>query len=405
MYTAISLFPDQRTYFEALEERLERPVRVLYGASRTVEPGQFLEWTDEQLAACGNPSQADAQERGITFVSFGTVGVRSGFYDARLPVTEQYRDDNGGEFINVYDSMQVDEGTVEALIVQYEDLGRRRRRGNDGELQHQRRVFCEVLERLILCRIAFLGNYEGIEFEPLIDEAVELSLTGDFDSIARDRFESSVTRFQEYIEGTRGNPIDTVRHNIDTTLMSLETHRQTILNLENQLRPWQAQLDAMLRAVEEGGDQRATIVEQFMRLLEDERIDKIEFISNQVILITNHLNLMHPETRQDVYLGKMRWVMDMDGYSIRVTNLTNERGGRAHPHVGTSGAPCFGAMGSSIVENLQRGDFEASIELIFSFFASVNLTDDWGRLARWWFQENPLPPRRYDGTIIEEVTA
>jgi hypothetical protein len=162
----------------------------------------------------------------------------------------------------------------------------------------------------------------------------------------------------------------------------------------------------MLDAVMAGGESatEAQVLETWGRLLDDPRIENVRFDSaNRVVLDTTGMNITRPDTNETAYLGKMRWIITADGADMcEVHNLDNARGGFDHPHVHMN-KPCFGELGSTIYTLIKQGKLYPAVELIFAFLGSVNMNDDWGRRAAFWFDDDEDSPRNTNNGVLIEA--
>ncbi len=57
---------------------------------------------------------------------------------------------------------------------------------------------------------------------------------------------------------------------------------------------------------------------------------------------------------------------------------------KPHPHVGTSGEPCFGSLEDIVRETIVGMSYSNTMALIREFLSSPNIEDDWGKSALSW---------------------
>lgn len=231
--------------------------------------------------------------------------------------------------------------------------------------------------------INYLGNAEQYAtfFDPLIERATDPESLAAWLAGAAEREREALSN---YIRRTSMESVDTLVNEIGTLSSLFGNQQAGIVQTRHTLREKQQMLDVLMSARQTNEAEAAAAA--WALIHKDERIESARFINNAVALNTIGLDLTHPETGRTVYLGKFRITINLDGGRITVQNLDNARGGFDHPHVHMNG-PCFGEMGEAVHTLIRQGELYAAFEMMFVFLSSVNLQDDWGRRAVYWFTD------------------
>lgn len=150
---------------------------------------------------------------------------------------------------------------------------------------------------------------------------------------------------------------------------------------------------ANLRAVElERAEAAGTSIDpadEWAALNRNSKLASVSSRNGTLILRTVELTLTDPHTGDVAPLGEMEITLPLNpasGGRIVVRNLTNSQGGRAHPHVGGGGEPCWGTIGPTIMQASATQEYGALTELLLQFLEVYNPEDSWGSYARPWFE-------------------
>lgn len=367
----VNLSDAGREYLTQKEAELGVPIRFMAGRGRTWPNS---EWTDEQAAACGNATVEDAAERGITIVDYSTLQAATTYDRIEIPPVLAF-DEHYNNW-DVHDVFVVPDRMLRAEPIQIGGV-------NLGE----------VGDRIITLALACGGwlDISVLKADVLLDDALKRCIDEQFIAglvEARETFARDA--FLDYAENTGQEGITNIRREVDRWASTLEGHTRQIALAKLKLREQQQILDAVLDNQDEDNT-RASRLEQWEMLNNDPRIASIAFDpdDNTVTIETNGTNLIHPLDGREVYLGKFRWTIGIADGTVHVVNIDNQHGGFDHPHVYMN-RPCFGDMGETITTFVMQGRLHPAVDMIFVFLGSVQLRDDYGRRAAFWFEQDEL---------------
>jgi hypothetical protein len=72
-------------------------------------------------------------------------------------------------------------------------------------------------------------------------------------------------------------------------------------------------------------------------------------------------------------LGTFQVILTLDSDDVRITKVSGEKpDGYPHPHVSTSGVPCFGNVGPPLAKLLAEGQYVAALSVLLQFLRSYN---------------------------------
>ena len=354
-----------------LEQTINRPLRVLFGRARTVDP--HPEWTATHLErVLGNPTREEAEANGVTVWFYGTFNENQGY----RRITEFYEQPNLWSVAHaagyIYDvpnpRMPLTTGEpfeIEGVIV--------------GEIE----------DRSVALHINLNEWGVSLDMEKFLVEPVMMCL----DEEARARYEvarqeRNFEQFCELLKTSTNAGVAELQRNISLWMETASNAAEQAAQARSQLRDFKNRLAVMLDVTDEASAQ-ANRETAWQRLNNHPKIERLDLIGDQIILQTTDLDLTHPYTEETVYLGKFRFTIFPKTQNIRVHNLTNRKGDYDHPHVHNT-RPCFGNIEDGIYEAMVKGDLAMLVELLFVFLTNVNLEDDWGRHAKYWFDQEVL---------------
>lgn len=195
----------------------------------------------------------------------------------------------------------------------------------------------------------------------------------------------------------------------------LKTSRDAITNVESALSETEDQASRYRKQLEderikmEAKEQLASRTKedhekQIEALLNHEQITGVKVVRNRLEVTTQDLWLYSPGETERAPLGRWRITLGLDNNSIRCHNMTRELGGRFHPHISSSGAPCWGAMASPVAKLAASGQFVELINMILMYLEKYSPSDDYGKFAQYWFKDPKLIEyRQEDGTYATKV--
>jgi hypothetical protein len=91
-----------------------------------------------------------------------------------------------------------------------------------------------------------------------------------------------------------------------------------------------------------------------------------------------------PSDEGDYDLGSFQIAIQFDSDEVRITKTTGEKpDGYPHPHVSTSGVPCFGNIGPGLMKLLVEGQYAAALAVLRQFLGSYNRADAYIKLEHF----------------------
>lgn len=384
-YNAAGWLDQLREY----EQEIGRPVRFLNGSGRT---WANRAWSRSMVAACDGFSAAQCRDHGLTIISYGTMhpvsfrNSNASRYPGNLglfPTGNRY--ETGTR--DMWDMLDMPESSADWIADPFY-VG-------DGAY-----LVGEIAERTILWALPWL-NYGNASFDLLVKQPATKALDDEFlAGLVGRRATATRDAFVRYAARVSNAGLDAIRRDIGTFMAQHDRAVAEAARSKVELRQRQRLLDAVVSG--DGALSEEGILETWAKLLDDPRIESVNFDSaERVVLTTVGLDITHPTTGDTVYLGKFKWVISADGTQMcEVHNLDNARGGFDHPHIHMN-QPCFGELGSTIYTLIKQGNLYPAVELIFAFLASVNLDDDWGRRGAFWFEDPMDSPRNTTDELIE----
>ena len=96
----------------------------------------------------------------------------------------------------------------------------------------------------------------------------------------------------------------------------------------------------------------------------------------------------------DYDLGTFQVVIRLDADDVRITKISGEKpDGYPHPHVSSSGVPCFGNIGAPLAKMLAEGQYAAALSVLLQFLRSYNPGDAYIKLEHF---DPDFQDARYD---------
>ena len=123
---------------------------------------------------------------------------------------------------------------------------------------------------------------------------------------------------------------------------------------------------------------------EFLSLMKlaPEAFREVDVQGDRIIARTYPVSMDHRD--RDYELGAYQVTIRLDADEVLIATLDGEKhDGFPHPHVSTSGVPCFGNIGPSIAKLLVEGQYAAAQSVILEFLRSYNAGDAYIRLENW----------------------
>lgn len=368
METTLNISTELRAYFERREQELGLTIRLRSGGANLRHPSE-PGYLDIYTWSC----RTDAP-------SYDTGRVQEWVAEDSDPAIHDalrmYCRDYGG---TLYDSFHSTD--PEGIVVEIA------RQPGYGFPTYQVATVEPGVIMLTFDATGFFRNFCGGEYNALRDAFFDSLITLALDPEAQATWaaaqaERNRVAMIEYVRRTSATGVDDLVNEIATYQNTLAQAVETIAHHRHKLRERQQLLDALLASREH--DEMEAADKAWTLLQNDPRIASVTFSSGHVVMRTEPMNITHPNDGRVAYLGQMEVKINLENSSIRVRNIDNARGGFDHPHV-NMGQPCFGEMGDAVHTLVRQGELYAAFEMMFMFFSSVNLRDDWGRRATFWF--------------------
>lgn len=209
--------------------------------------------------------------------------------------------------------------------------------------------------------------------------------------------------FDRYVERVYNNQIQARRQAIDEHTRLISQAQTTIARETAALITDQELLDALIMVQEH--DSASTMRSEFEQLSSHARLASKSISGNTLTLVTtDDLRLTREDTGESRWLGAFEIKFNLETFGINIRNLNTMRGGRHHPHITGDGQPCFGSYANSFYELLGRGQLYVCFDLLIQYIESVNLRDEWGRYASYWFEQPDERPLDTDNEADEATT-
>lgn len=358
-----------RAALDAVRDETGRPLRVMPG---NASGGYIVPVWSEDEAQANDVTVGEAQETGLTYVSFGTVNLARYGHSDFLPVGA------------------VEDGTYHAYPT-YDFLLPRDNR-HDHELhqaqlrmdEDQERVVAEVSERVVfdLWNVAHLRNTVPFLWTRFVHDPLIQAADPDFVEARRRRHEETLRqRVHDYFARVPEARMRQVREQVTVQETQLGNWRSAITRSIIELRRLQAQADSLMAIQSRNTDE---MMADWNRLAEHPRITSLDFVEDAVEIVSDPIIMTHPLTGDERYLGKLRFTININDHQVYVDNLETTRQDRAHPHC-PGRVPCFGNLTATIGETVATGELTSTFELLLCWAESFNPADDYGRYGGLWF--------------------
>lgn len=364
---------------EALEQQMQAPIRIIPWDTRRVNENR---WPTDHY---GEFSCEVAHESGVTLVIDNGRNIDTCPY---LVVTE-----------DAYYEVPESRSPWEITLSHEFDAEANRRMQERG--YGTTTTFAEINEelRVVNCWPALTSyyneRYQSHVLWELLADAIEEHFGGpplsDEDREAR-RNERVLAAFDRYVDRVYSGQVSARRTAIDQHTSAITSAQETIARETAALIQDQALLDALLLV--RRNDAGATMRQEFELLQSHPRLAQRNLIGgSKLVLVTNDdLRMTREDTGESRWLGAFEITFDLQSFSIHMRNLNTMRGGRHHPHVPGDGRPCFGSYANSFYELLGQGQLYTCFDLLLQYIETVNLRDEWGRYASYWFEQEDERP-------------
>ena len=217
------------------------------------------------------------------------------------------------------------------------------------------------------------------------------------------RAERAMAAFNRYVEKVYSGQIQARRNEIDVRTRAITQAQQTIARETAALINDQQLLDALLLVQQ--NDAAQTMRQEFELLQSHPRLASRDLIGGSKLKLTttDDLRLTREDTNESRWLGAFEITFDLQSFDISIRNLNTMRGGRHHPHIPGDGKPCFGSYANSFYELLGQGQLYVCFDLLLQYLESVNLRDEWGRYASYWFEQEDERPEGWQPVDVEDA--
>lgn len=232
---------------------------------------------------------------------------------------------------------------------------------------------------------------ERIVLAHIIDEVEVLLESGEDYSLIREERKAKqakerlAKKVAEYFERAYNSKLSDYHYQKDR----VEEFKNELARVLRKMR----EAAVLLASVGEDNEKKIKdVVEQIEALPSQYKVLKVEPLSGGVDGLNVFTDDIIIETEEygTHYIGRFRIEIKFDSSDIRLFNLNNKRrafwseGESNHPHVGSSGQPCWGSVAETVA--MLHGDFQfiPLVNVIISYLENVNTDDVAGRRIYEW---------------------
>ena len=354
---------------------LDVPLRFLRGNAYTFEPP--ASWRGMARAAGGTIEHC--QSEGVTLVSYGTDRIRANGFGAleyRAEIPSDLFEDRLPRYVG-RDWLIPANGEPETSI-------------HTGPNQWS---FGRVLDRIVYFHLPMDGDsfpWESADLERILGDPIRRARTQ-----SEEREQREQRRQQELAAAALEAFLVASRERFSRRIPELERmvrdNRDLVVQTQSTLERYRTalyeagqELEALRAAQNAPNEAEERLREQFARLAEHPKIERIESDRNHLIVYTTGLNLTDTRNGESAYLGKFQIKVPIrPGDGVYLNNLDNRQSGWDHPHV-QSGAACFGNSDTLVWEFQQNREYVGLIEFLFMYLETFNPEDSYGAHAEYW---------------------
>lgn len=381
--------------FTSLEAELGVPIRVIKGSGRYLpqDHGNTIVWSDAQIRGIRDNGYATDQTRGwdddfiqangLTIVSWGLPAPMNAephdMYPAFVRAELEGLRSNG-------DALTVQDFPMPMPVHDTEEAypAETSYSTTDRHSGAQRR-WAFITERTAWYAFPFetLGRINAFNYD-LLFSPVRAAAGGLDPEFVTRRNERSLDALMELARDTISDRVRDIQQRITSHEQDAGVYRNHVSNTNTQLRSLQTELTAILGLTEQDDVER--IRRQWESMTSHPLLSDVVLSGGTYTFTTVPLQIHEPLFDRVATLGVMKTTVRLGrDCHFSVVNLTNPRGGRAHPHI-PNGSPCFGDMSDTMFQYARSYDIGPLTDLLLVAYQTCNVRDDWGRYAAYWFE-------------------
>lgn len=224
------------------------------------------------------------------------------------------------------------------------------------------------------------GDYTTADLmDNMIGHWIDFSMDREFfDSMEERRFEAARAEFRRQVKRITEREPQRLRERITQTEHTIADLSSQLINTEATLKQQYRQFNYLDEAAKQD---EAHLDSGFMELLRGSKFKDVEYNADLgcISVYTDTLYLYSPARTERTQLGKMKIDFTPDSRIIRVYNVNNQKGSRHHPHIPSSGEPCWGGMQGAVTALLRDFEIVALFEIVLDYLEQYNPEDKIGR--------------------------
>jgi len=204
----------------------------------------------------------------------------------------------------------------------------------------------------------------------------------------------------------RGNDLDSLQANLSSLKFSFVTYKKEVrfkklvsTEVRVQLQRYKDQIvwkknEIKIQEARGFGQSKFTkkrVGVEYLRLIKDPRILKIEISRNKFTIYTSNLKY-HNKDKRIKYIGKFKIVLFMKSRTatcvniITIRNLTYSLNGYGHPYINGGGTPCLDQYWKEWKDYWLDGEIYLSIDLLIHFLSMENQRGSGFQSIAGWFK-------------------
>jgi len=200
-----------------------------------------------------------------------------------------------------------------------------------------------------------------------------------------------VLRFTKLYEGVVKESFRVMEERSNAYKKQIDDYNRRLMEIVRELSKSNMALEFMKKGAEDSGRTAVKKLEELMRL---DRVVKVDIEGKYVRVYTKRIDFKYAGV---MYVGHefIIWLSVGEGsVYVKSADKLPKTNGMIHPHVGSSGVPCFGNINKGVLDYLAQLEFAAAAQLIMEYLGMCNDGD--------WY-ENPTHFRKLESVKEEEL--
>ena len=190
-----------------------------------------------------------------------------------------------------------------------------------------------------------------------------------------------------------------------------------VVDNKHRLEQWQAsmsdyknlyynackEIDKLMKLVYDTSDGEEEVINSILKIKNHKKVTDLEIIDGRLNITTLPIVLTEPKVGVRFQLGTMKIVLPLRPsnriYIYGDKMYSNYFGNGVHPHIDSTGSPCWGTADAQIAAMINEKNYYAAFLTILGYLETCNIEDCAGELV---YKYPPIGMSRFDMMLLYE---